>query len=81
MKTDIETIWIDLGQELYAFILSKIKDAPTAQDLHQEVFIKVQTNMHQLQHATKLTSWVYQITRNTNHGSFQKTKKGNGRIG
>ncbi|MFL1895996.1 sigma-70 family RNA polymerase sigma factor [Aquimarina sp. 2-A2] len=75
MNTDIKTIWIDLNEELYAFILGKIKDIPTAQDLHQEVFIKVQTNMHQLQHTAKLTSWVYQITRNTIMDHFRKQKK------
>lgn len=65
MKNEINTIWIDLNEELYKFILGKIKDEQTSKDIHQEVFLKIQTKIHQLKHTSKLTSWVYQITRNT----------------
>ena len=65
VKTEINTIWIDLNEELYKFILGKIKDEQTSKDIHQEVFLKIQTKIHQLKHTRKLTSWVYQITRNT----------------
>lgn len=65
MDTEIEVIWIDLNEELYKFILGKIKDEQTAKDIHQEVFLKVQAKIDQLKHTSKLTSWVYQITRNT----------------
>jgi RNA polymerase sigma-70 factor (ECF subfamily) len=65
MKNEINTIWIDLNEELYKFILGKINDEQKAKDIHQEVFLKVQTKIHQLKHTSKLTSWVYQITRNT----------------
>ncbi len=65
MQTEINTIWIDLNEELYMFILGKVKNEQTAKDIHQEVFFKIQTKIHQLKHTSKLTSWVYQITRNT----------------
>lgn len=72
MKPAIETIWIDLNEELYSFILSKIKDEHIAKDIHQDVFLKIQTKIHQLKHTSKLTSWVYQITRNTIIDYFRK---------
>jgi RNA polymerase sigma-70 factor (ECF subfamily) len=65
MKNEINTIWLDLNEELYHFILGKIKDEQQSKDIHQDVFLKIQTKIHQLQHTSKLTSWVYQITRNT----------------
>jgi RNA polymerase sigma-70 factor (ECF subfamily) len=65
LKDKINAIWIDLNEELYLFILKKIKNEETAKDLHHEVFIKVQSKIHQLKYSSKLTSWVYQITRNT----------------
>lgn len=74
MKTEINTIWIDLNEELYKFILGKIKDEQTSKDIHQEVFLKVQTKIHQLKHTSKLTSWVYQITRNAIIDYFRKVK-------
>ena len=72
MKTEINTIWIDLNEELYKFILGKIKDEQVSKDIHQEVFLKVQAKIHQLKHTSKLTSWVYQITRNTIIDYFRK---------
>jgi RNA polymerase sigma-70 factor (ECF subfamily) len=72
VKTEINTIWIDLNEELYKFILGKVKDEQTSKDIHQEVFLKIQTKIHQLKHTSKLTSWVYQITRNTIIDYFRK---------
>tara|TARA_R110002051_G_scaffold324635_1_gene422820 strand:- start:13187 stop:13723 length:537 start_codon:yes stop_codon:yes gene_type:complete len=75
MKNEISTIWIDLNEELYHFILGKIKDEQLAKDIHQEVFLKIQSKIHQLQHTSKLTAWVYQITRNTIIDHFRKQSK------
>ena len=36
-----------------------------AEDILQDVFIKIHEHSHQLSDEDKLTSWVYQITRNT----------------
>ena len=77
MKTEINTIWIDLNEELYKFIIRKIKDEQTSKDIHQEVFLKIQTKIHQLEHTKKLTSWAYQITRNTIIDYFRKVSDKN----
>lgn len=77
MKTEINTIWIDLNEELYKFILGKIKDEQTSKDIHQDVFLKVQSKIYQLKHTSKLTSWVYQITRNAIIDYFRKEKDKN----
>jgi RNA polymerase sigma-70 factor (ECF subfamily) len=73
MEIEINAIWIDLNEELYKFILGKIKDEQTSKDIHQEVFLKIQSKIKQLKHTSKLTSWVYQITRNTIIDYFRKT--------
>lgn len=77
MKTEINIIWIDLNEELYKFILGKINDEQISKDIHQEVFLKIQAKIHQLKHTSKLTSWVYQITRNTIIDYFRKGKEKN----
>lgn len=64
MNDHIEHIWIDLYNELKKFILSKIREEAIAQDILQDVFVKVYLNIHQLKDSSKLTAWVYQITRN-----------------
>jgi len=73
----MNTIWIDLNEELYKFILGKIKDEQISKDIHQEVFLKIQTKINQLKHTSKLTSWVYQITRNTIIDYFRKVNDKN----
>lgn len=77
MKNEINTIWMDLNEELYKFILGKIKDEQTSKDIHQEVFLKVQTKIHQLKHTSKLTSWVYQIARNSIIDYYRKKENKN----
>ncbi|MGB6154136.1 MAG: sigma-70 family RNA polymerase sigma factor [Pricia sp.] len=80
MKDEIKAIWIDLNEELYKFILGKVKNEQASKDLHQEVFLKVQTKIHQLKHTSKLTSWVYQIARNTILDHFRKSSSKHSQI-
>ncbi len=65
MQNDIKHIWVDLSDELFSFIVKKVKHNDIAKDIHQDVFLKIQTKIHQLNTTSKLTSWVYQITRHT----------------
>lgn len=58
-------IWNAFSKELLAFIKSKISDTDLAEDMLQEVFVKIHTMSHTIQEKDKLASWVYQITRNT----------------
>lgn len=73
MDTRIQEIWADLYQELKKFILSKVKDINTTEDILQDVFLKIQLNIHTLTDCSKLTAWVYQITRNTIADHYRKT--------
>ncbi len=75
MRPDIELIWLDLRQELKKFMLAKLRDEDTAEDLMQDVFIKAHLNIHQVQDAAKLTSWIYQIARNTVADHFKEKSR------
>ncbi|GAA4276208.1 sigma-70 family RNA polymerase sigma factor [Aquimarina mytili] len=74
MQNEIKDIWIDLNEELFTFILSKVKDEQVAKDVLQDSFIKVISKINQLEDTSKLTSWVYQITRNTIFDYYRKSK-------
>lgn len=54
-----------MRDELYKFIYSKLRDDTITEDVLQDVFIKVHLSLYQLKDPSKLTSWVYQIARNT----------------
>lgn len=74
MDIQIQQIWIDLHQELKAFILKKVKHTQVADDILQDVFLKIHSRIHTLKNPKKLTAWVYQITRNTIIDYFRSTK-------
>lgn len=73
MTRQIEEIWIDLHQELKKFIFSKVRDIDTSEDILQDVFLKIHLHIHTLSDCSKLTSWVYQITRNAVVDHYRKT--------
>jgi len=64
MTATTESIWADFHRELLAFIRRRVADPDTAHDLLQDVFVKIHLKLPTLTHADKLTSWVYQVTRN-----------------
>lgn len=74
MEKEIQYIWTDLHQELRLFIHKKVNDADLSEDLLQDVFLKIHQNIHALADSSKLTAWVYQITRNTIADHFRKKK-------
>jgi RNA polymerase sigma-70 factor, ECF subfamily len=72
MEAQVREIWNDLHHELKKFIFSKVKDIDGTEDILQDVFIKIQQNLHKVSDYSKLTSWVYQITRNTVADHYRK---------
>ena len=60
----LESIWEQTSSKLRTFILNRVEDKATAEDILQEVFLRVHQNMAMLKDSEKLESWLYQITRN-----------------
>ncbi|PKL85594.1 MAG: RNA polymerase sigma factor SigZ [Ignavibacteriae bacterium HGW-Ignavibacteriae-1] len=63
MKT-IEEIWKEYHSNLLAFIRKRVNDTMAAEDIIQEVFIRIHSQISTLKDESKLKSWLYQITRN-----------------
>jgi RNA polymerase sigma-70 factor (ECF subfamily) len=59
-----ETIWHNYRDKLAVFIRSRVADN-VADDLLQDVFVKIHTRVDSLKEGKRLESWLYQITRNT----------------
>jgi RNA polymerase sigma-70 factor, ECF subfamily len=74
MQMTTEKIWNDFHDKLHGFILKRVHDVEVTNDLLQDIFIKIHTKIHTLKESDKLTSWIYQITRNSILDYF-KTKK------
>jgi len=62
---DTEKIYDNFAEELQGFIQKKVNDKLTADDILQDVFIKIHSSIDSLKDETKVRGWIYQITRNT----------------
>ena len=51
-------------KEVFAFILSKVKNEDIAKDILQEVYLKAFTKINQLRDYSRLKSWLFSITHN-----------------
>jgi RNA polymerase sigma-70 factor, ECF subfamily len=61
---EVAGIFNQFHQGLLFFIRSKIKSKEDAEDILQNVFIKIASNINKLSDEEKLQSWIYTITRN-----------------
>jgi RNA polymerase sigma-70 factor (ECF subfamily) len=59
-----EQVWEGFHAQLKQFILRRIGDEYNAEDILQDVFVKVHTHIDMLRDEERLPSWIYQITRN-----------------
>lgn len=72
---NIESIWEEYYDQLLLFILKRVADRSSAEDILQNVFVKTLSNLNSLKDNTKIKSWLYQITRNTIIDHFRKSDK------
>ena len=64
MNATLEHIWTEFAERLGRFIRSRVADPATAEDLLQDVFVKIQKRLGQLQDPARLEGWIYLIARN-----------------
>lgn len=65
MNTQLtENAWHELNNRLKQFIGSKVSDRNDAEDLLQDVFLKLHRHADALESEEKVQSWMYRVTRN-----------------
>ena len=57
-------IWVELKSNLHRFIARRANNEADVDDILQDVFVKIHSNIGRLRDTAKLHAWVYQITRN-----------------
>jgi RNA polymerase sigma-70 factor, ECF subfamily len=60
---------------IFKFIQSMIKDADTAKDLTQEVFITVYNKLYTYRGSDKFSNWIYMIAKNKSLDYLRKNRK------
>jgi RNA polymerase sigma-70 factor, ECF subfamily len=77
MRTEsLEPIWERYSARLLTFIRSRVDDPAEAEDILQEVFLRIHRNLCCLPQPGKLEPWVYQITRNLIIDHYRRRKPG-----
>ncbi|MHB1153461.1 MAG: RNA polymerase sigma factor SigZ [Eubacteriales bacterium] len=70
----VENIWNDFNKPLKNYIKKHINNEQDADDVLQNVFFKIQTNIANLKNVEKIHVWIYIITNNA-ITDFYRTQK------
>ena len=62
---NLEQVWAEYQQTLKAFLHSKVSNTADVEDLLQEILIKTFQNLHKVQDASSVKSWLFQLANNT----------------
>ena len=76
MKSQTEVLWTEFSRQLKQFILKRVSDEAIAEDILQDVFVKIHANVEALEDTSNLWAWIYQITRkDRRRNNFPKIRK------
>lgn len=64
MVTTTEDLWETLHDRLLRFIRARVSDETSAEDILQDVFLKIHARIDTLRDQDRLQSWIWQIVRN-----------------
>ncbi len=64
MEQQLTELWGRFHGELLHFVMKKVSNQHDAEDILQEIYLKVYQNLERVQDQSKLRSWLYQVTRN-----------------
>jgi RNA polymerase sigma-70 factor (ECF subfamily) len=60
----IEILWEQMHGRLCRFVCSRFADEADAEDILQDVFLKIHANLGKVRDVERIESWIYQIARN-----------------
>jgi RNA polymerase sigma-70 factor, ECF subfamily len=64
MTAASEQLWETFSVPLYQFIRRRVSDPHNAEDILQDVFLKIHMRIDTLQQHDRIAAWMYQIARN-----------------
>lgn len=70
----VET-WNQFSDQIQGFFTKRVNDTSVAEDLRQEVFLKIHGSLDQLKDSHKLRPWIFAIARNVLHDYYKARGK------
>ena len=74
MAANTEEVWTAFRQRLYSYIRARSRSPQDAEDILQDVFVKVHLHLDTLQDDAHVTSWLYRVTHNTIVDHYRKKR-------
>lgn len=60
----LHNLWTELGRRVRGYVGKRVTDVHAADDVAQDVMLKIQSQLHALPAGDKLAPWVFRVTRN-----------------
>lgn len=73
--SDVNSIWQEFHQRLRGFILHRVNSPADADDILQEVFVRIYQRLTTVRESDRLQSWIFQITRNAIIDYYRKVER------
>ena len=70
-----EAVWREFHARLLGFIARRVGDSSTAEDILQDVMLRVQRHAGELERSPALGAWVHQITRNAIADHYRRASR------
>ena len=74
MTATVEHIWDTLANRMRSFIRSRVRDHAAAEDILQDVFLKIHQKLPSLRASERVESWVWRIVRNAIADYFRRSR-------
>jgi RNA polymerase sigma-70 factor (ECF subfamily) len=71
----VAPVFLAYEAQLKGFVQKQVKDREVAEDILQQLYLKLYKNCEQLQEVHNLKAWLYQITRNTIYDFFRENSR------
>jgi RNA polymerase sigma-70 factor, ECF subfamily len=63
-RASVEEIFHSIGSQVKKYLVSRVRNEALADDLLQEVFLRIHKNIDSLKDVRETQSWIYRIARN-----------------
>jgi RNA polymerase sigma-70 factor (ECF subfamily) len=74
MALEIGMIFEEFDGRLRRFVSRRVSDPMAAEDILQEVYLRIHSRLHTLQDESRLQAWLYQIARNAVIDYYRREK-------
>lgn len=74
MTATTEDLWTAFHQRLYSYIRARSRSPQDADDILQDVFVKVHQRIGTLEDEARLSAWLYRVTHNTIVDHYRKKR-------